>query len=391
MSMHREDLTDLVLYGEDLTAAERKTLRRLLSEDSSLADAFSRWRRMRIHIRAGLEQPVGDRSLLVCYALEEAGRGELLSGEERQALRQAGPTLERAKEVYPAFADIIRRIQKDADVFAQVWDEHYASDEKASAGRQDRQPVRQFVRQRDGARRWAWRAGAAVAITAFAFIATLIVQRDQDLTTVTTAENETRIVELEDGSVVRLLGASALSFEPADDGATFRRYARLSGRAFFQIAPGEQTFTVQTATALATVLGTEFSVDAGEDVTEIVLATGRLGVAPAAAPGTMVVLEEGEMSRVGRNALPSTPAPVDVAQELEWTGLFVFRATSAGDIASQLSRHFGLEIEVGSELQREPVTGTFEQAQGAAAILEAVASALGASVQPVPDGGYRLR
>src|SRR5690606_30479500 len=158
----------------------------------------------------------------------------------------------------------------------------------------DRQPA---LRRRSGMR-WVARGAIGLAVAAFAVVAVLLGQRDSSLVTVRTAEGEVRVVQLGDGSIVRLLGSSVFSFVDPARRAAFDRHARLVGRAFFEIAPAQEGFVVETPTARATVLGTRFGVVADDALTEVVLAAGRLSLAPSASPRHVVVLAPGQASRV---------------------------------------------------------------------------------------------
>jgi transmembrane sensor len=384
-----KEIAEVALFNGDLTPEEAETLHRLLQEDAVLAESFAVWRRMRAHIRSNVQEIAPDRSLLVCYALEGVHGKEWLTDEERAAVTQAKSALEQAIRTHPGLADVVHRIQADARLFEELWSK-YVPEQPHAAVQPDRPPVSRSSDRTPRTRRWLWRTGAVAALAAFSSIAVYLVQRDQQTVTIQTAENEVRVVELVDGSSIRLMGGSSLSYPSAEAGASFQQNVRLTGRAFFEIAPQEGTFTVQMPTALATVLGTSFGVHATDEVAEVILAEGRVAVAPAGAPDRMVMLNEGEMSRVARNALPSTPAPVNLAEELEWTGLFIFRAAPVEEIARQISRRYGVTVTVNPTLAQETVTGTFEQADGAPAILEAVALTLGAAVQQ--DGeSYTLR
>ena len=120
------------------------------------------------------------------------------------------------------------------------------------------------------------------------------------------------------------MGGSSLTYADPAKASTFNRRVTLTGNAFFDIMPDQRSFTVETPTALTTVLGTSFGIQADDNAMEVVLATGSISVASKASPDGLVVLQPGQMSRVTRNGVPTTPAPVDLASALEWTGLFIF-------------------------------------------------------------------
>jgi ferric-dicitrate binding protein FerR (iron transport regulator) len=153
----------------------------------------------------------------------------------------------------------------------------------------------------------------------------------------------------------------------------------------------DASFVVETPTATATVLGTQFGVATRADTTEVVLATGSVRVdnTDDKADGG-VVLEPGQRSWVTAGTAPASPESVDLTRALEWTGLFVFRSLPINTIADRLSRRHDVQIAVAPSLSGEPVTGTFEREQPVEEVLGALAATLGAEVQTDADGQYRL-
>lgn len=227
-------------------------------------------------------------------------------------------------------------------------------------------------------------------MVAFVTMLVWIVQRDGSLKTIQVAEGDTQVIELADGSTVRLLEGSTLTYADPEKATAFNRRVELVGRAFFDIVPDQQGFTVETPTALTTVLGTSFGIQADERAMEVVLATGKISVVSKAAQDRMVVLEPGQMSRVARNALPSTPTPVALSEALEWTGLFIFRATLLEEAVAHLSQRYGVEIRVAPNLATEGVNGTFAHEQPLEQILSTLATTLNADVEGDALEGYAL-
>ena len=255
-----------------------------------------------------------------------------------------------------------------------------------AADRLDRSPSR--TRRSGRVYRWMVRGAIAGALVAFAFILTQLAGRDDNRVTIETGEGQVQLVELADGSRIRVLESSSLSY--IDSESMINRSADLDGRAYFEITPESRGFLVETPTARITVLGTSFGVEAGERLTEVVLTEGRLTLARSTQIDDFVVLEPGEMSRVVAGSSPSAPIAIDVPRRLTWTGLFIFQSTPLSDIASLLGEHFGVSIQVADELASERVTGTFEQSRPLDEILRIIASAVGAHVASDSEGGYAL-
>lgn len=355
--------------------------------DPDFVRSMARWQQMTAGVRASLDADLPDRSGLVLYALSRVRPG-VLTPEDEAALAAQRPVLEAAIRRHPGLEDVLRHIEASCVAFDEAWQQESGLRHDPPVRRAaDRRPAR--ARQVPAVR-WMARGAIALAIVAFAAVSFLLVQRDRSLVTVRTAAGEVRVVELGDGSVVRLLENSAFSFADPSSGAVLSRHARLAGSAFFDIAPSQRGFVVETETAQATVLGTRFGVQAGADATEIVLARGRLTVSSKAAPREVIALAPGEMSRVVAGALPSSPVAVDVTEVLAWTGLFVFEATPLQQIAERLRAHFGRPIAVDPVLAAEPVTGTFEQSQPLREILDVIAATLGAEVRTQPDEGFLI-
>ncbi len=387
-SINMKKLDEALLFPETLTPEERAAARQALAADAGLAEAAAQWRAVQAGVRHRLERHLPDRSLLVLYALDASGRADVLTDKERQVLDAARPALERALAAHPALADVAQCIRAEADAFEKEWEAHFAApSQEVPLRAPDRRAVP--VGRRVGMRR-AWRVVAALTVVAFFTVVFLLVQRDAGLVTVETAAGETQVIELADGTTVRLLGGSTLSYPDPDEAPALARTVRLTGRAFFTVVPNPAPFTVETPTALTTVLGTRFGVAADVDVTEVVLASGSVAVAPKAAQDRLVVLEPGQMSRVAVGALASTPVAVDVAEALGWTGLFIFRATPLRVIAERLSAHYDTPVQVAPSLADEQITGEFSQDLPLEEILQTLAAGLAAEVEADPAGGFRI-
>jgi len=385
-----KEANEAILFYELLSPEEQQAFRTLLASDPTLREAIRHWRQVRGELRRCLDELVPDRGLLVSYALYTSGRAGLLSEPERQALEAARPGIERALRQHPGLADAVRRIQADATCFEEVWDEHCGeSAERIKPFRRDRDAIAPDTRMRKRTH-LVWRIVAGVAVVAFLAVSLLIVQRDSEFETIRTASGEMRLLEMADGSKVRLMGESELSYADSDGASGAARRVKLKGRAYFEVVPDRRPFTVETPEAVATVLGTSFGVSADDHATEVVLATGRVAVAPRTAPEHMVTLDPGEKTRVDEGAQPTAPSPVVLNEELSWTGLFIFTASPLEEIAAILARHYDTPVAVAGELRAEAVTGTFEQKQSLDEIVDALAATLGASVEGDAGQGYHI-
>ena len=395
-----DDAYGPLLFEDALSSEQRAKLRARLAEDPALADGWARWQQVRARLRERLQEHVPDRRLLVLYALSEEGREDLLTPEEAEALDAARPAIADALDAVPALQQVVKRVQDERADFETVWAQHREeiwaaedkTDRRSQTDRNERAPRRPGRARREGSgRQWAWRLTVAALLLGAAVLAVVYGPQGAERTTVTAEAGEQRQVEFEDGSTVRLVGASTLSYTPGMDAAEERRVTLARGRAYFDVTAREDVpFVVTTPAARTEVLGTKFGVAAGNDTTEVVLVDGRVRVGPGGNnEAEPVVLAPGERSTVRSGDAPTSPAPVDLTATLDWTGLFVFRSAPTRVIAERLRDHYGVSISVAPALAEEPVTGTFERNRSVGQVLNTIARALGADVRKEGEA-YRL-
>lgn len=375
------DTLDRILHFEDLSDDERAQLADSLRSDPDARKAMARWAWMLNRVRHEVNDRLPDRRLLVLEGMRRHAGADFLLSEDGEAVASSADTLRDALVQHPGLEAVVSNVVADAVAFDAAWSEASANesaDPMRPAGRRrlDRMPARPNRR----ILRWSWRVGAALAVLAFASVLVLLTQRESGLTTIATAENEVRSITLADGSRVRLLGNSRLAFH-AEEGATFNRYARLEGRAFFEIVPEREGFAIDLPTARVVVLGTTFGVRADPDTSEVYLASGRVSVTSHAARSAPVVLEAGEMTSIVQGGAPARPQPTDISRALSWTGLLIFRDAPVEEVARRLEETYGLDVHFDEALRTETLTGTFERAQVAEDVLVSIASALGAEVE----------
>jgi ferric-dicitrate binding protein FerR (iron transport regulator) len=398
------DLLDILLFDDEASSADRDAIRERFEEEPDLARTWRHWRRVRAHVRDRLDERVPDRRLLVLYVLDQEGDDAALTASERAALDAARDDIARAVEQSPALEQIVERIRAERADFEAAWAEHApAVEAEASAGeapaeapargREDRAARAPRHREDATAGRWTRRFALASLIIGIAVGALLFWPDGPSTTTVTVADGEVTTVELDDGaSTARVVGTATLTYPTSTPAEGPRRVTLEEGRAYFDVqrrADGT-SFVVETPTATATVLGTQFGVTTTVDTTEVVLASGAVRVASSTdADEEGVVLEPGQKSWVAKGTAPAPATPADLTSTLDWTGLFVFRSLPMRDIADRLEAHYDAPITVADALADEPVTGTFEREQPVRQVLDALASTLGASVQKQGDT-YRV-
>lgn len=385
-----ENRRDEIIFFDRLSPDERKRLRAAMEEDADLAEAFAQWQQVRAAVRDRLEAHIPDRHVLVCYALDAEGRGDLLTAAEKRELEAARSDIEWAMQAHPALADVVEQIQEDRAEFETIWE--------ARAGREggkqpvpERQRADRAPRARHQRQWWGWRVGVGGALVIIAVALLFLLPRETRRVTVEAESGTMRVIELADGSSIRLDGGARLSYARAEDPDAFNRRVTLeTGRAFFDVESMAEPFVVETPTAHTRVLGTRFSVQAGTEETNVVLATGEVAVAARQKPGQSVLLKPGQASRVQRGAAPTEPVEVDLNETLAWTGLFIFREVSVGAIAERLSQQYGVAVTVAPALRDEAVTGTFERDRPVQEILNVIATTLDAQVHTEGTDTYRL-
>lgn len=389
-----QDPIDIFL-NEPTSATERKALIRAMANDDQLREVVEAWARADDAMRRRWEDALPDRRLLVLWAFERAGRAAELTPDEQQMLEARRSEIEAVREQFVAVDDIAVDVEACCSVFDRLWAERAES--SVGKGRETQARDRSAIRSRTSRRnvRWLWRIPAAVAVVAFIAVSVLVLERDMfegrdGFEVVSTGVDEVRIVSMDDGSSVRLMPNSRLSYVPVDRQSPVNRKARLEGRAYFDVASQQTGLLIETPTATATVLGTSFGIEALDAETKVALVDGKLAVAGNIDRRRAVTLEPGQLSRVPADGLPSAPEAVNLAEYLEWTGMFIFRAEPISAVVESLTRHFNVSITVDDALAGERITGTFEQSDSLETILDVVAAALDASVDRT-DTGFRLR
>lgn len=383
----KRDVEQIIFYP-DLEPEKAAEVRRKLSGEPEGMKLLTQWLRVRKAIAARVATATFDHDLFILCALSESGRAEALSPTERRRVQEESAEFAATIADHPGLHGVARDIGDAAAEFEAAWDARFERDHEPAMRRAtvpDRRP-----RRRNGRGRWAVRSAIGAAVVLFAVILTLVIRREQGMITVETAPDEVRVISLADGSSVRLLGGSRLSYVPAENAGPLSGRAELEGRGFFEITAADRGFVVTTPNAQSTVLGTSFSVRSTRSETEVVLAEGSLSLASRRSPEQVVMLKPGQMSTVTDSRPPVPPVDIRVHEHLAWTGLFVFNSTPLDEILLELAGHYGAELSAAPELVSERVTGRFERDRPLLEILKTVAAAVGATVESTAEKGYRL-
>ena len=412
-----EHIADIALY-RDLTPERAMELQDILASDPAVSALLREWLAVRTLLARGAEQADADLGEFVLFALYECGRADALTDSERTHVEEIAPAFRSLLAGSPGMAAVADDLRRDMEDFEAHWAAWFAEEParqaspvrgavaaparpapRARRNRIDR-PARSSRTTSPGvsasaSRRRVLQAGLGVLVAAFLVALVIFLSPSSpEVATIRTAPSEVRLVELPDGSSVRLLGDSRVTYSPDGTDADGVRRVGFEGRALFDIAPGAARFLLVTPDAEIAVLGTSFGAHTGADGTEVVLIEGGLRMRSrhyADDPGgasAAVTLAPGQMSRM-TGGVPSDPVSVRVHERLAWTGLFVFHTTPLRDMLPVLAAQYGVRISADEALLDEQVTGRFAHEESLAGTLDIIALAIGAAVQ-ADDEGYRL-
>jgi transmembrane sensor len=192
-----------------------------------------------------------------------------------------------------------------------------------------------------------WTRWVSLAIAASVVIALLAYVFVFSAVTVSTQRGERISYVLPDGSEVILNADSKLSFKRIF--WSRNRSVDLDGEAFFQVKKGSQ-FTVTTARAIVTVLGTSFNVFARSERAEVSCFTGKVKV--NVKKGDEVILTKGNSTQIENDTL-IPPRIFDESKTAAWrSGEFYFESQPMGAVVEELERQFNITIEYHGDATR---------------------------------------
>lgn len=178
-----------------------------------------------------------------------------------------------------------------------------------------------------------------------------------------TKRGQRATIQLTDGTRVHLNADSRFTAPERFD--SDKREVHLEGEAFFEVARDSiRPFLVHTAHATVEVLGTSFDVSAypSDEQARVVVEEGKVSVrGVGAGEEDAVVLNSRELGLVSGDAAPVVQRDVDLDRFLGWReGRLVFRNSSLEEVATQLERRYGIEVElVGSSDAADGLSATF--------------------------------
>lgn len=206
----------------------------------------------------------------------------------------------------------------------------------------------------------------------------------QSRTVFETSVGEQRLVQLADGSFVRLDTASRIKVR--FDGQ--RRLIDLqAGQALFNVShDAERPFIVEAGSARVTAVGTVFDVRRDGTDAQVTLLSGVVEIAGGQ---TTQRMQAGHQVHVTSST--ARAKPVDAQLETSWTeGRIVFRDTPLGDAVAEVNRYLTAKVELDAATQaNEPVNGVFKTGDRDAFVSTA-SEVFGLRASAGPNGSIRL-
>lgn len=202
---------------------------------------------------------------------------------------------------------------------------------------------------------------------------------------VSTAVGEQRVLQLADGSMVRLDTGSAVRVRM---GADERRIELERGQALFTVSPDPaRPFVVDAGSAEVVAVGTVFDVRRLEGGVRVTLVEGAVDVrAEGAPPARMRAGQQAQVTAAG----VSTRA-VDAEKATSWTdGRLVFEDAPLASAVAEVNRYLAEPVVLGDAAIGEvPVSGVFRTGDRAA-FASAAAAGLGLESRVRADGALVL-
>lgn len=196
--------------------------------------------------------------------------------------------------------------------------------------------------------------GIAASIAAIFVLGFFLFWNNDPMTTITTAQGETKHIELPDQSEVDMNIASTLEYDAKN--WENERNVRLEGEAYFKVTKGNQ-FTINTEHGTIEVLGTEFNVRSRNSLTEVICYEGKVKVTDL--HGGSVILEVGDVARINNGHLEEGWAP-SVSESAEWkNGSSYFHDSPFEDVLQELENQYSLKVIRSQDYGQRNYTGAF--------------------------------
>lgn len=183
---------------------------------------------------------------------------------------------------------------------------------------------------------------------------TLLFWSGENLTTVETAQGETKSIQLPDQSEVALNISSSLEYN--EENWEKEREVNLKGEAYFKVSEGNR-FLINTDQGTVEVLGTEFNVRNRNTITEVVCYEGKVKVTDL--KGEFKILTVGDVARIENGQLTSDWSP-PVSEDAEWkNGFSTFHKTPFADVIEELENQYKVKVDCKADISERIYVGAF--------------------------------
>ncbi|MAY60780.1 MAG: iron dicitrate transport regulator FecR [Rhizobiales bacterium] len=198
-----------------------------------------------------------------------------------------------------------------------------------------------------------------------------------------TGTGETRVIDLADGSRVRMNAASALSL---DLGPDLRRLELHYGQAIFEVAHDpDRPFIVEAGGGRTRAIGTAFDIDVRPDSVVVTVLEGVVGVSRSGDRAEGVTASANHHVRYGEGEGIGAAVPVDADTATAWRrGKLIFNNRPLGEVVTELDRQIGGRIVIANRrLANLEVTGVFDL-ENPQSVLDAISRSLPVKVVRLP-------
>ncbi|WP_065219128.1 MULTISPECIES: FecR family protein [Butyricimonas] len=185
-------------------------------------------------------------------------------------------------------------------------------------------------------------------------------------------------IALPDSTIVYLNSDSEISF-PSQFLDSIRQVT-IRGEAYFNVAHSKTPFVVKVNDAEIKVYGTKFNIKAyPENNLQAVLVEGSIGIKYQ---GTKTMMVPNELCVINYTDGKIKQETVSTAKYIAWTeGIFMFERDYLQDIVSELSRWYGVKIDIENhDLLSHTLTAFFERTSPIEEIFATIAQTLNANI-----------
>ena len=174
------------------------------------------------------------------------------------------------------------------------------------------------------------------------------------ITTVSTAQGETKSILLPDNSKIDLNIASNIEYDK--ENWENNRSVDLNGEAYFKVSKGNR-FVVNTNHGFVEVLGTEFNIRNRDNYTEVICYEGKVKVTDL--QDKSVILIPGQNIRINNGILENDWSPI-IGKDPEWkNGSSSFYEVNLITVINELENQYKLKVICDSTIYTRSFSGAF--------------------------------